>query len=266
MALSLGNFLRLHTEIRMEKYFNINYEFDRKAVERSIDETLSRNGHGYIAVADGVVLNTAQRDSEYMRVLNDGMFAICDSSYVPLYIRLLYGRKRSQYCGAMIFEDLVKSRKYRMAFLGTNTATLEALRENVAKTMNADVRDMLFYELPFCTVDEFDYEGIARMIEEDGADIVWVALGAPKQEIFINRLNGRLSRGVMIAVGAVFKFFSGNGEKRAPKWIVRCHLEFIYRIMQAPKKQMKRCAWILLTLPGMLYREWKRKSRSKNRD
>lgn len=243
----------------MERYFNINYEFDHKAVEQRIDETLSRNGHGYIPVADGVVLNTAQRDAAYMQVLNDAMFAVCDSSYVPLYIRLLYGRKREQYCGSMIFEDLVRSRKYRMAFLGTNTETLEALRKNIAGRMNPDVGDMLFYELPFCSVDHFDYPAIARMIEEDKADIVWVALGAPKQEQFMNRLNQYLSRGVQIAVGAVFKFYSGSDERRAPKWMVDYHLEFVYRILQDPKKQIKRCAFIVWSLPKLLYGEWRRK-------
>lgn len=42
---------------------------------------------------------------------------------------------------------------------------------------------MTFLELPFRKVEEFDYEGIAKTIEADGADIIWVALGAPKQEI-----------------------------------------------------------------------------------
>ncbi len=243
----------------MEKYFNIRYEFDKEEVERRIDETLANDGHGYIAVADGVVLNTANRDKEYMQVMDEAMFAICDSSWVPLYVKWIYGRKREQYCGSMIFPDLVGRRKYRMAFLGTNTATLEALRENVAKTMNPDVKDMLFYELPFCQVDEFDYPAIARMLEEDGTDIIWVALGAPKQELFMNRLDKHLKRGVQIAVGAVFKFFSGQDEKRAPKWVVRTHMEFIYRIMQDPKKQLKRCGWIVITLPGLFFGEVKRK-------
>ena len=249
----------------MEKYFNIRYEFDKREVERRIDEMLAEGGHGYIPVADGVVLNVAQRDEAYMHVMDQSMFAICDSSWVPLYVKLIYGRKREQYCGAMIFPDLVSKKKadgtskYRMAFLGTNTQTLEALRENVAKTMNEDVRNMLFYELPFCNVEEFDYPAIAKMLEEDGADIIWVALGAPKQEVFMNRLDKHLKRGVQIAVGAVFKFFSGYDEKRAPSWITRAHLEFVYRIYQQPKKQLKRCAWIVIMLPSMFFGEIRRK-------
>lgn len=48
---------------------------------------------------------------------------------------------------------------------------------------------MTFYELPFCDVEDFDYQNIAQMIEKDKAEIIWIALGAPKQEIFMNRLN-----------------------------------------------------------------------------
>ena len=69
---------------------------------------------------------------------------------------------------------------------------------------------MTFYELPFCDVEDFDYQNIAQMIEKDKAEIIWIALGAPKQEIFMNRLQPHLRKGVMIAVGAVFKFYSGS--------------------------------------------------------
>lgn len=52
----------------------------------------------------------------------------------------------------------------------------------------------------------------------------------------------------MIAVGAAFKFYSGMDVKRAPKWMVRIYLEFIYRLFFEPKKQLKRCGWIVYTL------------------
>ena len=97
------------------------------------------------------------------------------------------------------------------------------------------------------------------MIDEYGAEIIGVALVAPKQEIFMSRLKPHLKRGVMIAVGAAFKFYSGTDVKRAPHWMVKMHLEFAYRIFSEPKKQLKRCAWIVYTLPGLLYREWRKK-------
>lgn len=97
------------------------------------------------------------------------------------------------------------------------------------------------------------------MIEEDGTKIIWVALGAPKQEKFMNRLLPYLNSGVMIAVGAAFKYYSGADEKRCPQWIQKHHLEFVYRICQDPKKQLKHCFWIVATLPKLYFGEAKRK-------
>ncbi|MDE6382077.1 MAG: WecB/TagA/CpsF family glycosyltransferase, partial [Muribaculaceae bacterium] len=139
-------------------------------------------------------------------------------------------------------------------FLGTQQPVLDALKTNLT-AMNPDVAGMTFAELPFRAVEDFDYPAIARMIEQDGADIVWVALGAPKQEYFMHRLRPHLSRGVMIAVGAAFKFYSGLAERRAPEWMVRAHMEFLFRIAQDPRKQLRRCSNIVTSLPRLLFNE-----------
>lgn len=242
----------------METYFNIRYEFYHERVAERITQTLKEGKAGYICVADANVVTNAFRHRDYADVINGGMFAISDSSWVPTFIRWIHGEHYEHYCGSMIFEDIVRSQKYRMFFLGAHQEMLNALQKNVAQTMNPNVTDMKFVELPFCNVDEFDYESIARMIEEDGADIIWVALGAPKQEQFMHRLQPHLKRGVMIAVGAVFKFYSGLDEKRAPAWVRKMKLEFAYRILQEPKKQLRRCWKIVTTIPRMLWEEGRR--------
>lgn len=63
----------------MEKYFNINYEFSPREVGRRIDEQLSKNESDYICVADGVILNNANRKPDYLKIVNGGMFAICEA-------------------------------------------------------------------------------------------------------------------------------------------------------------------------------------------
>lgn len=244
----------------MESYFNIRYEFDKTQVHASISTRLSQPGSDYICVADGVILDNVNRNPDYRKVVNDGLFAICDSSYVPLYLKWIYGIRRSQYSGSEIFEDIIAQGKYRMIFMGTSDEILQSLKANLAKKINPKVNEMQFVELPFKKVEDFDYPAIAKMIKEDGAEIIWVALGAPKQEYFMANLKPYLTHGIMIAVGAAFKFFSGVDAKRAPEWMVRNHLEFVYRIFSEPKKQIKRCWGIISTLPKLLYQESVRKS------
>lgn len=242
----------------IETYFNVRYAFDKKLVCETIDRYVNERMSTYVCVADGVILNIANRNPEYLKIVNGSAFSICDSSYVPMYLKWIYGINREQYCGSQIFMDLVKMKKYRMFFMGTSTKTLAALKENLVK-IDSRIADMTFYELPFRSVDQFDYQEIADKVNADGADIIWVALGAPKQEVFMSLLRPHLRRGVMIAVGAVFKFYSGTDERRAPEWMVRMHMEFVFRILSEPKKQLRRCWGILTALPSLLYGEWRRK-------
>lgn len=214
---------------------------------------------GWICVADGNILAMVHNDLQYRQTVEGSLFAIVDSSWVPLFVRHIYGWKWRQYCGSQIFDDITKMRRYRMYFLGTKQEVLDALREQMVK-VDPDIARMKFVELPFCSAEEFDYPSIAADINADNPDIIWLALGAPKQEKFAAMLVPYLKRGVVIPVGAVFNFRSGLGIRRAPQWMVKCHLEFVYRIFSEPGKQLRRCRDIIATFPKIYREELKRKN------
>lgn len=242
----------------MKTYFNINYEFNKPTIWKGIDEQLQKEGARYICVADGNILQMVHKDMEYRNVVNESLFSICDSSWVPVFLKRIYGVQYQQYCGSQIFEDLTDRKCYRQFFIGTSEKVLDGLKNELSKKDPA-IHGMSFFAPPFCKVEEFDYHAIAEMINNDNPDIVWVALGAPKQENFMFRLQPLLKRGVMIGVGAVFNFYCGldNAPQRAPQWMVKHHLEFVYRIFSEPKKQLQRCRQIIVTFP-QVYREEKR--------
>ena len=88
--------------------------------------------------------------------------------------------------------------------------------------------------------DYFRKEKLADIerINAAEADFVWVGLGAPKQELWMAEHQGRI-HGFMVGVGAGFDYFAGN-IKRAPKWMQRCSLEWLYRMLQDPKRLFHR--------------------------
>ncbi|MBQ4062677.1 MAG: WecB/TagA/CpsF family glycosyltransferase [Bacteroidaceae bacterium] len=244
----------------MEQYFDIRYELNKDNIHKLIALQIEKCKPAYICAADGNILAMVNKDEEYRNIVNGSLFSICDSSWVPVFARWIYGKRFNSYRGSDIFTDIINSRKYRMIFLGTNKATLDALKSNLVKR-NPEIGNMQFCELPYCDVEEFDYPAIAQTINKDNADIIWVALGAPKQEIFMHHLQPHLKKGVAIAVGAVFNFFSGlpGLPKSAPRWMAKCRLEFIHRILWEPPKQIKRCWGILVHLPRILRKEYVRK-------
>lgn len=246
----------------MPTYFNINYEFDKNKIISEIDSCLDNKNVNYICVADGVILNTANRNPDYLKVINGGMFSICDSGFVPLYIKKLHGIRYQQYAGTDFFKDIVSSGKYRMFFLGSSNEVLQALKSKLSE-LNPGVGEMKFRELPYCkNAKDFNFKEIAKEINDDNPDIIFVSLGAPKQEYFMYYLRPYLNRGVMVAVGAAFDFCAGLNKKRAPQWMINSHLEFVYRLFQEPRKQSRRCFDIIRTLPILLLQESRRSPKS----
>ena len=117
----------------MEKYFGIRYEFDKEQVWKQIDIQIASGISGYVCVADGVVVDHVQRNPEYRKAVNGSMFSICDSGWVPLYLKWIYGIRRSQYCGPMIFRDLVP--KNIMMFFISQTLIPDTLKTAMEKKL-----------------------------------------------------------------------------------------------------------------------------------
>ena len=93
----------------------------------------------------------------------------------------------------------------------------------------------------FVKLDEEQPEIIAR-INAARPDVLFVALGNPKQELWMGRNATKLDVGAMIGIGGTFNFLAGR-VKRAPKWMQRCGLEWIYRIIQEPGRLWRRYAY-----------------------
>ena len=87
-----------------------------------------------------------------------------------------------------------------------------------------------------------DQPEIVERINAAKPDLLFVALGNPKQELWMGRNAARLDVPVMIGVGGTFNFITGR-VKRAPRWIQRSGLEWIFRIYQEPGRLWRRYAY-----------------------
>jgi exopolysaccharide biosynthesis WecB/TagA/CpsF family protein len=122
-------------------------------------------------------------------------------------------------------------------FYGSSEETLNALKNNIEKTYPGAVVKG-YYSPPFRQLSEEEDQQIIDMINAADADIIWVGLGAPRQEKWMLAHKDKF-RGVMVGVGAAFDFHAGT-IKRAPKWMQMLSLEWLYRLMQDPARLFKR--------------------------
>lgn len=242
-----------------KEYFGIRWEFDHAEVDRIIDEHIQNKISGYVISLDMNNFALAREVEAHWKIVNSSVVNNCDSSWIPFFINRLYNTKYTFYRGDDVFLGYIKKCKYRQFFLGSNQRVLDGLKKEMTK-FDPMIADMKFEELPFKKVEDFDYEGIAKMINEDAPDIIWVSLGCPKQEQFMSRLLPYLNQGIMFGYGAIFNFYSGldDVEKGAPKWVVNMKLQFIYRLFQEPKKQWPRVKRTLKVIQPSLREEQKK--------
>ncbi len=239
------------------RYFNVRLEFDKEKLDKIIDDAISSNKVGYVCSVESNNLTVANTNPEFLKVVNGALVNNCDGSMLAKILGLVHKKKFESYIGADIFINYVHKCKYRQFFLGNTPEVLAGLKSNLSK-IDPKIQDMRFETLPFKSVDEFDYKGIAQMINDDQPDIIWVSLGAPKQEMFMSKLQPFLNRGVMFGFGAIFNFNAGVGEvKRAPQWMLKLRLEWLHRAFEQPKKNVPRYWNFVKILPGLIRRERK---------
>jgi N-acetylglucosaminyldiphosphoundecaprenol N-acetyl-beta-D-mannosaminyltransferase len=237
-------------------YFNVKLEFDHNKIDQTIHDTIVKNGKGYVCSVEGNVLAVANSNPEFVKIVNGALVNLCDGNSIAMLASLIHKKKLKTYIGADLFLKYIKMAKYKSFFLGNTPEVLQGLKSNLLQ-YDPNISNMRFETLPFENVDDFNYAGIAKMIGEDNPDIIWVSLGAPKQEIFMSKLLPHLNRGVMFGFGAIFNFNSGVNNKRAPKLFLKLKLEWVYRLYKEPKKQFQKFKMYTKVLPSLVYNEIK---------
>ncbi len=186
----------------------------------------------YICVANVHTTVTAYENAAYRDIQNGAVLSIPDGG--PLSSA---GRKRGytamqRTTGPSYMQEMLKE-GYRHFFYGSTEETLERMKKKLQSDYPGAVIAGM-YSPPFRELTEEEDKEIIEMINAAEADFVWVGLGAPKQEYWMAAHEGKI-HGLMVGVGAAFDYLAGN-ISRAPEWMQKHNLEWLYRLMQDPKR------------------------------
>ena len=197
--------MKSQTKYRIGKvHITITNPADAK--KRIENATLNGQG-GYVCVSNMRTVVYANKHEDYRNVMEEAFMCLPDG--MPLvWMAKLWGEKDVQRTtGPDLMVAMLKdaSNGLKHFLLGDTEETLSALKSKYSQSSVVGT-----YSPAFCEVDEFDYEDIAKKIQQSGADVVWVALRAPKQDFFAAKLFEYLPNKVLIGVGAAFRFALGE--------------------------------------------------------
>ena len=190
----------------------------------------------YICVSNVHTTITAYEDSAYRKIQNGGIMAIPDGGPLSTVGRKMGYKSMQRTTGPGLMEEIFKisvKNGYRHFFYGSTEETLKKLQRTLLNVYPG-IQIVGMFSPPFRPLNEAEDADIIEKINQANPDFIWIGLGAPKQEQWMARHQGRV-KGLMLGVGAGFDYFAGNIE-RAPEWMQRNNLEWLFRLIQDPKR------------------------------
>lgn len=210
------------------------------ALER-IEQMLKSGRPHYLATANVDFLVQARTDLELHRILLDADLVLCDGTPVLWASRLLGNRLPERVAGADLVPRLIEraaEKRYRLFFLGGEPKVTAKAVAGIKQKFPA-VQIVGSYAPPFRPLLQMDHGEIARRIKAAAPDIVFVSFGCPKAEKWMAMHYRTLGVPVMIGVGGTIDFLAGE-KRRAPKWMRRSGTEWMFRLMQEPRRLVRR--------------------------
>lgn len=225
-----------YTEILKTKINILNLEQTVEYLDSHLEELRGE----YICVSNVHTTVMAYRDKEYCRIQNGSAINLPDGKPLSITQRR-YGHAKAERVPGPDLMPLIfaisEKKGYRQYFYGSKPETLECLIANLKRDF-PDLQIAGSYSPPFRPLTPDEDLQIIHEINETKPDFIWVGLGAPKQEKWMAQHHKKVT-GVMIGVGAGFDFHAGT-VKRAPKWMQELCLEWLYRVLQDPKRLLPR--------------------------
>ncbi len=226
------------TEVLGAPLHIIDIENVLRLMERWIRE---RDRPHWIAVTGSHGALEAHKQADFRAILQTADLSVPDGRWAARVAARKMSCSTHQVRGADLvsaFCELASRKGFSNYFYG-DTDEILALASERLKQQHPGLRIAGTYSPPFRPLTSTEDEQVIQMINQANPDVLWVALGLPKQERWIVNHLDRLKAPVIVAVGAAIKFHSGK-VKPAPRWASQAGLEWFWRLLHEPRTVWRR--------------------------
>ena len=204
----------------------------------TIDGWVASRAREYVCVCPVHSIMECRRSEEVRRTFNQAGMVTPDGMPLVWVARALGHHNVGRVYGPDLMLAVLRRERHRHFFYGGGPGVAERLAGAVM-TRYPKLEVAGFIEPPFAPLDELCTPAVAQAINAGSADIVWVGMSSPKQDLWMTRMRPLLDAPVLIAVGAAFDFHTGR-VRQAPAWIQRSGLEWLFRLGTEPRRLWRR--------------------------
>ena len=202
----------------------------------AMDAMIERRERGYVCALAVHAVMVSRSDDGLLAALRGATLCVPDGRPLVWALNALGANMEDRVYGPELMARYcarAAERGHRVWLLGGDTPDALAVLERALRERYPGIQIAGGHSPPHRPPSAAEEDELARRIDADGADVVFVGLGAPKQEKWMARMRPRLDAPVLIGVGAAFDFLAGL-KRQAPAWMQRSGLEWLYRLSQEP--------------------------------
>ncbi len=230
-------FTHEHTDVLGVKVSAVNMESATLLATQWIESGIP----GYVCVASVHGVMEAQRDSELLGIFNQA--AIVTPDGMPLtWVGWIQGfTQMDRVFGPDFMIEMCRisvDRGYRHFLYGGMPGVANELGKRLLQTFPG-LEVVGTHTPPFRDLNPEEEEEIVRQVTESKPHIIWVGIGAPKQERFMAQYVDRFKAPLLVGVGAAFDFHTGR-IRDCPSWMKRAGLQWLHRLAQEPTRLWRR--------------------------
>lgn len=206
-----------------------------------VDQWVRHRQKHYICLCPNYSIMISQKHPEFRKALNRATITTADGRAVAWACKFHGYRNAQQVRGADLTRlvcRMAAQKGLSNFFYGGTDALLESLVHNLRQE-NPQLQVAGTYAPPFRPLTPREKREVVQLINASQPDIVWIGLGAPKQELWMAEHFQDLQASVLIGVGAAFDFLSGV-KMEAPRWMQKVALEWLFRLASEPRRLWKR--------------------------
>jgi N-acetylglucosaminyldiphosphoundecaprenol N-acetyl-beta-D-mannosaminyltransferase len=254
-------------ELEYVTFMNVKIDnLDFKGINQKIRNNIEKKGYVCLTDSNNVVV-AATRDQALLEAINESLISIPDGTPLAWYGKLVGCKRIERIAGAELMRLMLEdSSGLKHYLLGDTEQTIHRVMEK-AKKNNKDLR-ITGHSPPFKEVfDQNDTLAMLAKIHQEDPDVIWVSFGGGKQDKWMQQNLHLLNRGVMIGVGAAFRYYIGE-IKIPPKIIQQAGLQWFFRMLDNPGKWFRagvpgRHLTLVANFPAELLKARKRRGRSR---
>ena len=229
-----------------------------------VEHILSPPPEGLIvAIANVHSVMTARKNPLFARALAEAEIATTDGVPLAWALRWLGHERQERVAGLPVHLATIEAGLpdgVGHYFYGSTPETLGRMERNL-KTRFPQIKITGMYSPPFGPIDPGELERVLSDVRGSGTRIVWVGLGAPKQEVWMHEVRSRLPGITLVGVGAVYDWMAGNVSV-APEWMQTAGLEWLFRLIKEPRRLWDRYlfnnpAYLILVGKQVIVYQWR---------